>query len=260
MKTLPKILLSVLAIAATAALAISVASHRVTADAQLTPDDVKKIVRETITNEPELIVQALNAMQAKQAAEAAEKAGKSLQENMAALTSNPDSPVIGNKDGDVTVVEFFDYHCGYCKHLYPDIAKLVKEDSKLRVIMKEFPILGPGSMIAAKAAMAMHALKPEKYFEFHGMLMEHTGEFTEESVADVAAKLGVDKAAFTAEMKKPETEKKIQDNMDLGMKIGAQGTPTLIVGEELIPGAVGYDALKQKVDALRNKAPAAPAE
>jgi protein-disulfide isomerase len=253
MNAFSKFLLSTLAIVAVLSLTTVIASKRVSADKELTRDDVKQIVRETIMAEPELVMQSLNQMQAKQAQDESKKAGESVKDNLKELTSNPDSPVVGNPKGDVTLVEFFDYHCGYCKHLYPDVAKLMGEDKNLRIVMKEYPILGPGSMLAAKAAMGVHALNPDKYFEYHGLLMQQTGEFTEEGLLDTAAKLGIDKGKLKTEMNKPETEKKLQDVMTLGMKIGAQGTPTLVVGEELIPGAIGYEPLKAKIDALRKK-------
>ena len=145
------------------------------------------------------------------------------------------SPVVGNAKGDVPVIEFFDYNCGYCKKAFPDVAKLIDKDKQVKLILKEFPILSKGSEEASRVALA--AKMQGKYWEFHRAMLESQGQANEASALRVAEKLGLDMTRLKKDMASPEVKKEIDDTRKLATKMGIQGTPHFIVGDRIIPGA-----------------------
>lgn len=218
----------------------------------VTKDMMSALVKEVLVNEPEIIMQAVQTLREKQRAEAEKKTHEAIIANKAALYDSPDSPVIGNsKDADVTIVEFFDYHCGYCKHILPVIAQIVKEDPKVRVVFKEFPILSEDSVKAARAAIAVHRLNKDKYFDFHTELMKHQGKFEEKNLTDMAKKVGVDGEAMLKEMAKQEVTDALDKSRTQGEAIGVTGTPALILNDHFLPGAVDIDDLKAMIANVR---------
>ncbi|HMY58656.1 MAG TPA: DsbA family protein, partial [Pseudomonadota bacterium] len=151
------------------------------------------------------------------------------------LLEDPDAPAIGNINGDITVYEFFDYRCPYCKRVAGDVMKLVAEDSGIRVVFKEFPVLGEDSVTAAKAALATH--KQGKYGAMHEILMEHRGEFALDTLAELADRAGIDADRMIKDMSSPEIAAQIQRNEVLAMLLGIRGTPGFLIGRFLVPGA-----------------------
>jgi protein-disulfide isomerase len=141
----------------------------------------------------------------------------------------------------VTLVEFFDYNCGYCKRSMPDVKKLIESDPKLRVVFKEFPILGPGSVFATRASIA--AMKQGKFRELHEALFEFPGRKDETSVLEIAKSVGIDADRMAKDMDDPEVSAIIDRNIKLAGELGIAGTPAFVIGTDLMPGAVGFEAL-----------------
>ena len=227
-----------------------------TADAQdkaLTKADVEAIVKKTIEENPELIMNSVRDYQMKQQAATLSKAAKNIVAMKGDLQNNPNSPFAGNPNGDVTIVEFFDYHCHYCKQFYPTVAKLIDDDKNLRVVFKEFPILSEDSALAAKAALAVYSIDKGKYFAYHTALMKSSGAFTMDMLQDKAKEVGIDPDAFKKAMDNADLTKEIDHNKELAQSIGINGTPAIIVGNDLIPGAIEYDALKAKIASARKE-------
>jgi protein-disulfide isomerase len=196
--------------------------------------EIEGIVREFLLGNPEVLVDVQNALEAKMDKVQAERMVVAMKDNAGDLYRSAASPVV-NAGGDVPVVEFFDYNCGYCKKAFPDVAQLVESDKKVRLILKEFPILAKGSEEASKVALA--AKKQGKYWEFHRAMIENQGQANEASALRVAEQLGLDMARLKKDMAAPEVKKEIDDTHALANKMGIQGTPHFIVGDKIIPGA-----------------------
>ncbi|TNE34677.1 MAG: DsbA family protein [Alphaproteobacteria bacterium] len=172
------------------------------------------------------------------------------------LTHDPDSFVAGNPNGDVTIVEFFDYRCGYCKQSYPDVMKTVAEDGNIRLVLKEFPILGDQSVMATKAALA--AGQQNKYIELHDALMAAHGSFSKERIIGIAGSLGIDTEKLAADMEDPKIHDIVSKNYALATKLGINGTPAFVVGNHFVPGVVSAEDLKAFVASARETAAKSP--
>jgi len=214
-------------------------------------DEIEKIVREYLFAHPEILRDALQELEKKETAEDAAKAKSALKENASVVFRSPNDLVGGNPDGAVSLVEFFDYNCGYCKRAFPDVMKLIGQDKGLKLVMKEFPILGPGSTYAAKAALASR--KQGKYWQFHLAMLGHDGHIEQDTVIEIAKEVGLDVDQLKRDMESPEISHIIDGNMSLAQTLGIQGTPAFIIDETLIPGAVGYDALVASVRQVRDQ-------
>ena len=217
-------------------------------------DDQRKelegIIRNYLIANPEVIADAINELQRRRddAAQAAQT--KTIADAADQIFASQYQVVLGNPDGRVTLVEFFDYNCTYCRRAEADMKKLIAGDPKLRVVLKQFPVLGPGSVEAAKVAVALHMSAPEKYAEFHDALLEEPGQVDGERALAVAASLGVDEATVKAKLDSEEVRRTIAEAYDLAGKLNLTGTPSYVTRKEVIVGAVGYDALKTKIDTL----------
>jgi protein-disulfide isomerase len=222
------------------------------AAAPFTPEQeeaIGRILRQYLEQHPELILEALEAAEAKARA-AQEAAGRqAVAQRQRELEADPASPVLGNPKGDVTLVEFFDYRCPYCKQVAPSLEALLAEDKRLRIVMKEFPILGQDSIVAARAALA--AERQGKYFKFHNALMAVKGGLGEDTVYKTAAAVGLDVERLKADMARPEIEAQLRATYELAQALRIRGTPAFVVGGELIPGAVDLATLRQKIAAAR---------
>src|SRR5436305_1817581 len=222
--------------------------------ADFTPDQrkaIESIIREYLTKNPEVMLDALEAAKEKLSKEAHDKAGANLVARRQELFEDPASPVAGNPKGDVSVVEFFDYRCPYCKQVEPSLEALLKEDRQLRLVYKEMPVLGQASMIAAKAALG--ARNQGKYDEFHRSLMNAKGQMDEAVVYKVAGSVGLDVERLKKDMATPEIDKAIKANLDLADALDIRGTPGFVIGDEIVPGAVDLNTLKQLIAAARKK-------
>jgi protein-disulfide isomerase len=203
-----------------------------------TPEQRKELgalIKEILVNNPEILLEAQNALEAKMDKIQSERMAVAIKEHASELFRPTGSPIVGNASGDVPVIEFFDYNCGYCKKAFLDVAKLVDKDKKVRVIMKEFPILSKGSEEAAKVALA--AKMQGKYWEFHRALLQSQGQANEATALKVAEKLGLDMTRLKKDMASAEVQKEIDATRELATKMGIQGTPHFIVGDRIVPGA-----------------------
>lgn len=219
---------------------------------QLSKEDVEAIVKKVIQDNPDLIMKTLQEYQEKQQLDRVSKSAQNLVAMQDKINHDPSAPSVGNPAGDVTVTEFFDYHCGYCKRFYPEISQLLKEDKNVRVIFREFPILSEDSQTAAKGALAVYSIDKTKYFDYHVLLMQSSGQFTEDSLAETAKKVGIEPETFKKAFNNPEIEKDLQRNKMLAGNLGISGTPSIIIGTQLMPGAVPYSVLKAKVEEARS--------
>jgi protein-disulfide isomerase len=206
-------------------------------------------IRDYLMVHPEVVLDALKAAQQQADAQAAEQSRRMISTKQKELQDSPDDLVQGNPKGDVTLVEFFDYRCPYCKQVAPSLDALLKEDGKLRIVYKEFPILGEASVYATRVALATK--KQGKYAAFHRAMMTTKGDIGDETVLNVATSLGLDISKIKADMSAPEIDKLIDQNYALADALNIQGTPAIIVGDTLIPGAVDLDTLRKDVAAAR---------
>jgi len=213
--------------------------------------ELDQIIHDYLQQHPEAILESVKAMQAKSEAETAARQRKTIVDRRQEIFADPDSAVGGNPKGDVTLVEFFDYRCPYCKQIEPSLDALIKEDGKLRVVYKEFPILGPPSVFASRAAIA--ARKQGKYDAFHSRMMAFKGAIDSDAVLKVATAAGLDLDRLKTDMAAPEIDKIIQRNYALAEALAIDGTPGLIVGDDLAVGAVDLDTLRKMIAAARKK-------
>jgi protein-disulfide isomerase len=196
--------------------------------------EIEAIIKEYLLANPEVLVDAQNALEAKLDKVQSERMALAIKDNAAELYRPATSPIV-NAKGDVPVIEFFDYNCGYCKKAFPEIAQLIDSDKKIRLILKEFPILAKGSEEASRVALA--AKMQGKYWEFHRAMLENPGQANEASALRVAERLGLDMARLKKDMLAPEVKKEIDATHMLASKMGIQGTPHFIVGDRIIAGA-----------------------
>ncbi|HYD68286.1 DsbA family protein [Azospirillum sp.] len=210
---------------------------------------IEEVVRDYLVKHPEVIMEAIEELQKRERAETAERQKTALSGNKQKIFQDPASPVGGNPQGDVTVVEFFDYQCGYCKAVTGDVATLLKTDGKVRFVYKEFPILGPASVTAAKAALAARA--QGKYEALHNALMANKGQLDDAKIFQIAAGAGLDVDKLKKDMATPDVEQAIGANHALAEALGIRGTPAFVVGNELVPGAIKLDEMKKLVALAR---------
>ena len=210
---------------------------------------VERIVKEYLLANPEIIADAIQVLRQRQNAEKLARAKAAIAENEEKLLAHPMSPVSGKADGDVTVVEFFDYQCGYCRRALPVMVELLETDANVRVVWKEFPILGPVSVFAARAAMASE--RQGKYHDFHVRLMGAKDKLTEKRVLAVAAETGLDVGRLRRDMEDPAITAYIEETQALARAIGIGGTPAFVIDGTLVPGAVDSARMRELVAAAR---------
>lgn len=211
---------------------------------------LKELILETIRTNPEIVMEAIETLQAREAEAQAAAATEALSAQKGALQSDPNAPVLGNPDGDITIVEFFDYNCGYCRRVFPSVKELVEGDGNIRVVMREWPILGEESVFAARAALASR--KQGKYEEFHNALMGHEGRASQAMVLSLADDLGLDIDQLRADMNGAEVDAHIATSRQLTQSLGLNGTPAFVFGDQLIPGAIELEQMKELVSGLRS--------
>jgi len=212
---------------------------------------IEKTVRDYLTKNPEVLVEMTNELDKRQAAEQEAQQKKTISENADAIFRSPMAHVVGNPSGDVSLVEFFDYNCGYCRKAMPDVVKLVKDDGKIRLVLKELPIFGEDSEAAAKLALASN--KQGKYFEMHQKLFSEPGKADKDKALRVAKELGLDVDQLQKDAEDPDIRKGLEQAKDLAQKLNLQGTPLYLIGDRVLPGAPDdlLDELKAKVADVR---------
>lgn len=212
-------------------------------------DQVKGLVRDYLLENPEVIAEAIGILRQRQEQAQAEQQTMLLKDKASALFDDPEDPVLANPDGDITLVEFFDYRCSYCKAVFPHIMELVKADPGVRLKVKEFPILGPESLMASRWAMASR--EQGKYPEFHIALMAHRGAYTEAALRDMATKVGLNADQLAKDADNDKIGDHLKKNMELAAALEINGTPAFVVGDALIPGAVSLEELQKVIEKQR---------
>ncbi len=213
-------------------------------------EQVEEIVRDYLMREPEIIYQALEELQKRQAAEQAEEQKQMLSARQDDLVNDPATPIAGNPDGDVALVEFFDYRCGYCRRVLSSMQALMDEDAELKVVFKELPVLGEDSVRAARAALASRLQDESLYLDFHLALMS-ADDLTADGIRTVAAGVGLDPDQLELDMESDEVSKAIDANYQLASALGIEGTPAFVIGENLVPGAVDKARLAALIEEAR---------
>ncbi|MAZ80473.1 MAG: hypothetical protein CMP18_01660 [Rickettsiales bacterium] len=216
--------------------------------------EFEQIIAKWISDNPEAILESIQNMQKKIMEEQMAKSRQNLSQKTSELYDDKDNPVISNGNHDVTIIEFFDYSCGYCKRASSTIEKLLQQDKKLRVIHKHYPILGQPSNEMAQIALAINLSQPKLYSKFHMELMKNTNR-GKQAALDIAKKIGanIDLINETLSTKQANIENMIKNNINLGSSIGVNGTPGFVIGDELIPGAIDINTFKTKISAVRSK-------
>jgi len=214
---------------------------------------IEKIVKDYLIANPEIFLEVQTALESKLEQQQAERLKAAIADNARDIYRDPAADVAGNPEGDITVVEFFDYNCGYCKRGLHDVVKLIESDPKVRVVFKELPILSKGSEEASRVAIA--AGKQGKYWDMHKAMLEAKGVMNEANALQIATKLGLDMDKLKKDMASPEVQKEIEKSEALAKKMGVNGTPHFLVGNRAIPGAPEdlYEQLAKHVGELRKE-------
>jgi protein-disulfide isomerase len=219
------------------------------AAADMTVEQVEKIVRDYLLREPQVVFDALQELQRQEAAATAARQKAAIAANQKKLLDDPLTPVGGNPEGDVTLIEFFDYRCTYCRRVVSSVRELLDEDGDLRVVFKDMPVLGPDSVRAARAALASR--KQDGYVPFHFALMA-SDDLSPAGIRAAAKSVGLDPDRLEADMDAPEVNAVIEANYALAHELGIEGTPAFVIGDQLIPGAVEKARLEHLIDEARS--------
>ncbi len=222
--------------------------------AEMNRTDVERIVHEYLVSHPEILVEMSTALRAKQEAEQEQADSALIQRHAQQLFKQAKDPVGGNPKGDVTIVEFFDYNCGYCKRAQPVMQQVLAEDVKVRYVYKEFPILTETSQLAARVALAVQALQPDKYEAVHNALMNHAAPLKQASeIEAIVTGLGIDWSKVNAKLKDPAIEQRLKENYELAQALGITGTPAFVIGNSMLRGAPrSAEDIKSLLQASRN--------
>lgn len=209
-------------------------------------------VRAYLVENPEVLIEAMTALEAKQQAEQANNDLTLLRDNSEEIFSDPASWAGGNLEGDITLVEFVDYRCGYCRKAHDEVAELVQSDGNIRFVLKEYPILGEESLVASRFAIAVRQLAgDEAYKQAHDTLIAFRGDINTDTLGRLASDMGLDSAAILARMDAPEVTAVIEANHALATKLDVSGTPTFVIDQTMVRGYVPLDGMRQIVDGQR---------
>lgn len=222
------------------------------------PEEIEQVVKEYLAKHPEAVQQAISDLiKKRQAATPAAAPGSDktalVKQNAPALFASAHQVTLGNPQGDVTLVEFFDYSCGYCKRALGDTLELLKSDLKLKIVLKEFPVLGPGSVEAARVAVAVRMQDPTgaKYLDFHQRLLQSSGPADKARALAIAQTIGLDVAQLEKDIDSEEVRQSLEESGNLARTLGLNGTPSYVVGDNVVVGAVGLAALKARIQQAR---------
>jgi protein-disulfide isomerase len=217
------------------------------ADTKVDRAEVEGIIRDYLLKNPEVLLEVQDALVAKQKEEQRIAALGVIKDNKDQIFNSTFDGIVGNPNGKVTIVEFYDYNCGFCKRAIEDMKALTANDPELRFVLKEFPILGPDSQKASIVSMAFHKMMPEKYGEFHTALLGGQGRATEAAAIKIALSLGADEAKLRQHMADPDIPEAFSSTYDLANKLAITGTPSYVVGNEVVFGALGHEVLAEKI-------------
>ncbi|AIL65352.1 Thiol-disulfide oxidoreductase D [Rickettsiales bacterium Ac37b] len=216
-----------------------------------TKEELASVVKEILQENPEMIISSLEGYQQKKMKEMEAQFKETMQSKKGELQNSSTSPYIGNASGDITIVEFFDYNCKYCKSVNKVLEQLLESDKNVKIVFKELPVLGPKSQAVAEAALAVHFIDPNKFLEFHNALMYNDND--DQSIRQLAQNMSIDTAKLEETMKSTAVADELNKVRELAAKIGIRGTPAFVIEDELIPGAIDLNVLKQKIADIRAK-------
>lgn len=242
---------AVLAIFAPFPAALAAGAETAGASPAMSKTQVERIVHDYLLAHPEILQEMAEALRTKQAQAADAQRAAVFAKNRKAIFDSPLQVTLGNPHGDVTLVEFFDYNCPYCRQSLAETDALLKSDPKLRLVLKEFPILSPASKEAAEVAVAVNRIAPEKYLAFHRALLSGTTEAGGATAMKAAQDLGISAAALSKELATPDISKPIEQAFNLARDLGIDGTPTYVIGHSVMAGAIGLNALKAAIANMR---------
>ncbi|NJN45360.1 MAG: DsbA family protein [Candidatus Competibacteraceae bacterium] len=212
-------------------------------------EELDQRIREYLLENPQIILESVQRFQVEQQRSQVQQAQQALLSRQDEIFNNPDDPIGGNPDGDVTVVEFMDYNCPYCRKAFNQLTQLAKDDPNVKLLFKEMPVLGAGSDFAARAALA--SIKQNLYMEFHNALMSMNGRLNESVILSIAGQSGLNVDQLKQDMADPQIQASIDRNMQLAEALGIRGTPAFVIGDEVVRGAVDLNKLKQSVTKAR---------
>ena len=230
--------------------AVAILSTQTYAQQALDKAEVGKIVREYLLENPEIMLEVQQALEIKQQTELADTQKAIIESQKQSVFSAPYQIEIGNPNAEITIVEFFDYNCHFCQRALTDMQIMLKSNKNLKFVMKEFPVLGEGSIEASRVSMAFSKLSPEQHAEYHTELLSMPGQKDGARAIELAVRMGIEESALTAAMENPQIVETIQTTYGLANELGITGTPSYIVGNEVVFGAVGHDLLENKIKSL----------
>jgi len=234
---------------------LAVPARMAVADDQISPAQkaaIEKIVKDYIAKNPEIVRDALTELELREKTAEMDARNKIISNMQGPLYTSSAQEIVGNPNGKITLVEFFDYNCGYCKKTLGDIAELIKGNPDLRVILKDYPILSDKSIEAATIALAVKKqFDGDKFWQYHQRLLSSRGAVGREEAVALAKDMGADMDRLNKDAVAPDIKKGLADNDKLGQALMLNGTPSFVIGEEPIVGAIGYDAMKGKLDNVR---------
>jgi protein-disulfide isomerase len=243
--------------AALLAIAIALPAAAPAGAQSFSPDqrgEIERIIKDYLLKHPELLQEVMTELEKRQTAADAEKHRAGVKEHATTIFNSPRQVTLGNLQGDVTVVEFFDYNCGYCKRAMTDMLDLLKSDGKVKFVLKEFPVLGEGSMQAAQVAVAVRMQDKtggKKYLEFHQKLLGSRGSIDRARAMAAAKEAGLDVARIEKDLASDEVKATLEESYKIAEALGLNGTPSYVVGSDVVVGAVGLKVLKEKVNTAR---------
>lgn len=243
-----------------AALALAIGSalfvaHPAAAFTDAEKQEMGPIIRDYLLQHPEVLQEAISVLESRQMVADAAQRQKAVADMKQLLVDSPRGVVVGNPKGDVTLVEFFDYNCGYCKKALSDLQDIIKQDPNLRVVLKEFPVLGQGSVEAAQVAVAVRMVAPDKYMAFHQALLGGRGQADRAKALAAAKEVGIDPALIQKQASSPELNATLDESMKIAEALALNGTPSYVVGDQVVIGAVGADKLKSAIADARKAQP-----
>ncbi len=221
------------------------------ADDSIDEARIEKILTKLLQEKPDLVIDAIRAYQAREEQAKLDAQRQQVAEKKDAILGNAKDPFVGNPDAKITVVEFFDYRCGYCKRSLQTVLDLVERNKDVKVVFKEFPILGEDSISATRVSLAVQHIAPQHYREFHTQALHFRGTLNLDAAVKIAVDLGINKAALENAMKDSAIRDAIQSNYDLAEALNIRGTPAFVVGEQIVPGAVSLETLEAMIAKLR---------
>ena len=233
-------------------LMIAAFAFPIAAQAEMTPEqkkEVEALVHQYILEHGDLLIESVNKFQAKQEEEANKEAAVKAKALLESLKTEKNMAMAGNPDGDVTVVEFFDFNCGYCKKAFEEVQKLLKDDKNVKVVFYDMPILGPASVESSKWALA--SKKQGKYFEYHSAIMTHQGAMDESTFKELAKEVGLDVEKLAKDKDGADIDEEIKTHIAKAQELGIQGTPGFLINDKIFRGYIPYDVIISTIKEVR---------